>query len=174
MRKASKLSKNDLKRVFSNLILCPFHHLMFQSVLKVYTPDYRFVRSSKCPGQHAAVYTTRLKGRRILYSGSMELYHRAPCPHRGKASHKNLKSLWLPPLSFPHPAPPYLGLHLSLCHRAAVRVGAERQRPPTRLLLFLGRLRKEVSTAGWQKGNGCLFVRGCSVRGRDISAGHTS
>jgi len=39
----------------------------------------------------------------------------APCPHGEKASYKNLVSLSLSPLCLPHPASPYLSLHLCVC-----------------------------------------------------------
>lgn len=75
----------------------------------------------------------------------------APCPHGEKASHKNLASFSFSPLSFPHPASPYLSLHLCLPVSAAVQVGLTDGWTRSNLTAAISVTAKKRSRKGGQK-----------------------
>lgn len=75
----------------------------------------------------------------------------APCPHGEKASHKNLVSFSFSPLSFPHPASPYLSLHLCLPVSAAVQVGLTDGWTRSNLTAAISVTAKKRSRKGGQK-----------------------
>lgn len=96
----------------------------------------------------------------------------APCPHGEKASYKNLTSLSFPPRSFPHPASPYLGLHLSLSESSCT--GRAHWTGSNLTAAISVTAKKRSRNRGKEKRNWSLFVFVCSSSEGVTCHGHTS